>query len=150
DDQGKSRLVKGLRITAQKMCNEGGFEIESLIGRFMRGNDEIASIISSADTQTRWLLSSPMREQLRRNDIDFTNLKRRPTTVYLILPAERMRTHSVWLRLVIVSALRAHYSPGGLSTLFILDEFAQLGHLGPIEDAFGLVRGYGIQVWPIL
>jgi type IV secretion system protein VirD4 len=32
----------------------------------------------------------------------------------------------------------------------MLDEFAQLGHLGPIEDAFGLVRGYGVQIWPVL
>ena len=61
-----------------------------------------------------------------------------------------MRTHSVWLRLVIVSALRALYTPGGLRTLFMLDEFAQLGHLAPIEDAFGLVRGYGVQLWPVL
>jgi type IV secretion system protein VirD4 len=61
-----------------------------------------------------------------------------------------MRTHSVWLRLVIVSALRSLYKPGGLRTLFMLDEFAQLGHLGPVEDAFGLVRGYGVQLWPVL
>jgi type IV secretion system protein VirD4 len=68
----------------------------------------------------------------------------------VILPAERMRTHSVWLRLVVASALRALYTPGGLPVLFMMDEFAQLGHLGPIEDAFGLVRGYGVQLWPIL
>jgi type IV secretory pathway TraG/TraD family ATPase VirD4 len=61
-----------------------------------------------------------------------------------------MRTHAVWLRLVIVSALRAMYRPGGLKTLFMLDEFAQLGHLGPIEEALALVRGFGIQLWPVL
>ena len=62
--------------------------------------------------------------------LDFADLKRRPITVYIVLPAERMRTHSVWLRLVIVSALRALYKPGGLRTLFMLDEFAQLGQRG--------------------
>jgi type IV secretion system protein VirD4 len=91
-----------------------------------------------------------MRADLARDGINFADLKQRPITVYVVLPAERMRTHSVWLRLVIVTALRSLYRPGGLSTLFILDEFAQLGHLGPIEDAFGLVRGYGVQLWPIL
>jgi hypothetical protein len=54
--------------------------------------------------------------------VDFSKLKEKPTTVYVILPAERMRTHSVWLRLVIVSALRALYRPGGLRTLFLIDE----------------------------
>lgn len=147
---GKSRLLKGLRITAARMAASGGFEIESLIGRFLRDSDEIASIQSTADRQTNWMLSPLMRESMAKNDIDFGALKDRPITVYLILPAERMRTHSVWLRLVIVSALRSLYRPGGVKTLFLLDEFAQLGHLGPIEDAFGLVRGYGVQLWPVL
>lgn len=150
DARGNKRPVKGFELTCTRMCDEGGFEIESLISRFMRDSDEIASVKSTADRQTWWMLSSPMRKNLARNDIDFTSLKREPKTVYVILPAERMRTHSVWLRLVIVSALRALYSPGGVGTLFLLDEFAQLGHLAPIEDAFGLVRGYGVQIWPIL
>jgi type IV secretion system protein VirD4 len=150
DDQGKSRLVAGLRITAGRMAAKGGFEIESLIGRFLRETDEVASIQSTADRHTAWMLSPLMRANMAKNDIDFASLKERPVTVYLILPAERMRTHSVWLRLVIVSALRAMYRPGGLKTLFMLDEFAQLGHLGPIEEALALVRGFGIQLWPVL
>jgi type IV secretion system protein VirD4 len=147
---GKRHLVKGVRVTAARMIAEGGFEIASLISRFLRDTDEVASIQSTADRQTWWLLSKPMRDNLARNDIDFADLKKRPITVYVVLPAERMRTHSVWLRLVIVSALRSLYKPGGLRTLFLLDEFAQLGHLAPVEDAFGLVRGYGVQLWPIL
>ncbi len=150
DAKGKRRPIKGLRVTADRMCAQGGPEIESLVGRFLRATDEMASVQSTADTQTRWLLSRPIADNLARNDIDFADLKRRPMTVYLILPAERMRTHSIWLRLIVVSALRALYTMGGTPTLFILDEFAQLGHLGPVEDAFGLVRGYGVQIWPIL
>jgi type IV secretion system protein VirD4 len=149
-DPKTGKPVRGLQHTAALLALHGGFEIESLVGRFARDSNEVASIQSTADTQTRWLLSPPMRESLATNDVDFRKLKHRPTTVYLILPAERMRTHSVWLRLVIVSALRALYTPGGLKTLFMLDEFAQLGHLPQIEDAFGLVRGYGVQIWPIL
>jgi len=150
DQDGNRRQVAGLRITAGRMAAKGGFEIESLISRFLRDTDEIASIQSTADRHTAWMLSPLMRENMAKNDIDFATLKERPTTVYLILPAERMRTHAVWLRLVIVSALRAMYLPGGIKTLFMLDEFAQLGHLGPIEEALALVRGFGIQLWPVL
>ncbi|HEY2068131.1 MAG TPA: type IV secretory system conjugative DNA transfer family protein [Rhizomicrobium sp.] len=142
--------IAGLKATAQRMCIAGGYEIESLVGRFLRETDEIASIQSTADRHTAWMLSPLMRANMEKNDIDFATLKERPVTVYLILPAERMRTHSVWLRLVIVSALRSLYKPGGLKTLFVLDEFAQLGHLAPMEDAFGLVRGFGVQLWPVL
>jgi len=34
--------------------------------------------------------------------------------------------------------------------LFLLDEFAALGRLEPVERAFGLMAGYGLQLWPIL
>jgi type IV secretion system protein VirD4 len=50
------------------------------------------------------------------------------------------------LRLVVVSALRALYRPGGLRTLLLIDEMPALGHLAPLEDAFGLVRGYKVQI----
>ena len=34
--------------------------------------------------------------------------------------------------------------------LYLLDEFAALGHLAPVERAMGLMAGYGVQLWPIL
>jgi type IV secretion system protein VirD4 len=34
--------------------------------------------------------------------------------------------------------------------LFLLDEFAALGHLAPVERATGLMADYGVQLWPIL
>ena len=61
-----------------------------------------------------------------------------------------MSEHGVWLRLVITAALRSLYPPGGVPVLFMLDEVAQLGHLGPIEDALGQARGYGMALWPVL
>ncbi|WP_426422557.1 type IV secretory system conjugative DNA transfer family protein [Bradyrhizobium genosp. A] len=141
------RLVEGLRYTATQMVADGGYEIASLVGRFSgRDTNEMASVRSTADTQTRWLLSKPMRDDLRKNGVDFRGLKDKPTTVYVILPAERMRTHSTWLRLVVVSALRSLYRAGGLRTLLMIDEMPALGHLGPLEDAFGLVRGYKVQI----
>jgi type IV secretion system protein VirD4 len=146
DGKQRERQKGGLTVTAADMVAEGGYEIASLAGRFTERTNELTSIRSTADTQTRWILSEPMREDLKKSGVDFAKLKEKPTTVYVILPAERMRTHSVWLRLVIVSALRALYRPGGLRTLFLIDEMPALGHLAPLEDAFGLVRGYKVQI----
>jgi type IV secretion system protein VirD4 len=147
---GKPHLVRGLRVTAARMCAEGGFEIESLIGRFVRGTDEMASIQSTADTQTRFLLTPQLRADLAGGAIDFTRLRNRPTTIYIILPQEHMETHAAYLRLVIASALRALYRPGGVPVLFMLDEFAHLGRLQPIETALGLAAGFGVQLMPVL
>ena len=38
----------------------------------------------------------------------------------------------------------------GHPVLFVLDEFAVLGHMETIEKAAGLMAGYGIKLWPIL
>jgi type IV secretion system protein VirD4 len=147
---GKQRLVRGLRFTAALMCATGGPLVESLISRFLNDTDEMSSIRSTADTQTRWLLSEPIRADMAKPGIDFASLKREPTTVYVILPAERLETHSVWLRVVVSTALRALYRPGGVPVLLVLDEAAHLGRLQPVESALGLVRGYGVRLLLVL
>lgn len=38
----------------------------------------------------------------------------------------------------------------GHSVLFILDEFASLGHMEMLEKAAGLMAGYGVKLWPIV
>jgi type IV secretion system protein VirD4 len=90
-----------------------------------------------------------MASDLGRNGVDFRMLKQKPCTVYVVLPAERLREHSIWLRLVITSALRSLYSPRGVPVLFMLDEFAQLGRLEVIERNMALMRGYGVKLWTI-
>jgi type IV secretion system protein VirD4 len=164
NDPKNKDLVRGLRSSARQIveaCGErdergdlkikAGYEIASLLGRFTRKSKELASVQSAADTQTRWLLSRRIRDDLNKESgINFRNIRNTPTTVFVILPAERMRTHSVWLRLVVVSVLRAMYNAGGLRTLLLIDELAALGHLAPLEDAFGLVRGYGVQIVGVL
>jgi type IV secretion system protein VirD4 len=76
------------------------------------------------------------------------------TTVYLILPADRLESYANYLRLVVTSALRTLLRSPPSSTLppvlFMLDEFAQLGYLPPIENAMGIARGFGVQLWPFL
>ena len=153
-------LMYGLRASARQIVDEcektdehgelkikAGYEIASLLGRFTRKSKELASVQSTADTQTRWLLSKRIRDDLNKaGGINFRDVRDTPTTVFVILPAERMRTHSVWLRLVVVSVLRAMYNADGLRSVLLIDELAALGHLGPLEDAFGLVRGFGVQI----
>ena len=70
-----------------------------------------------------------------------------------MLPPDRLSTYARWLRLVLSRSLtdmaRAHEKPAA-PVLYLLDEFAALGRLDPIERAMGLMAGYGLQLWPIL
>jgi type IV secretion system protein VirD4 len=93
---------------------------------------------------------------LSRADFSFGELRNGVATVFLVLPPDRLATHARWLRLLVTQALaelartpRAGDEIGG-QVLFLLDEFAALGRLEPIERAYGLMAGYGVQLWAIL
>ena len=149
----RGMLTGDLASFAARMVATGDFQLASLGARFIEDNRTNQSIIATAATATRWLLSEPIRASLGKNGIDWSRLKGpRPLTVYVILDADKLETFSVWLRLVVVSALNALYRQGGggLRTLFLLSEFAQLGRLEAIRSALGQGRGYGVQLWPVL
>jgi type IV secretion system protein VirD4 len=124
-------------------------------GRFREitpDNKELNSILSTALTQTRWLDSRPVKADLARGNYDFSRMKEEPTTVYLILPARRLGTHSTWLRLMIASILRPLMTDTRQSkvpVLLMLDEFAQLGHLPVIENTMAMMRGFGVKLWSV-
>lgn len=74
-----------------------------------------------------------------------------PCTLFIILPGRYIAAYARFFRLIVVSALDQLTSiPGGVRTLFMLDEFAQLGHLSSIENAVALARGYNVQIWPFI
>ena len=58
------------------MVASGDFQLASRAGRFTQDNKTIDGIKSTADTQTQWLLSAPMRADLAKNGIDFAALKK--------------------------------------------------------------------------
>ncbi|HVB79264.1 MAG TPA: type IV secretory system conjugative DNA transfer family protein [Candidatus Binataceae bacterium] len=115
-------------------------------------NRELFSILSTAQTQTGWLDSLPIQFDLSKGVTDFGRMKDAPTTVYLILPPRYLATHSTWLRLMVTSVLQPlmrSVRPAAVPVLFMLDEFAQLGHLAVIENNLALMREYGVKLWPV-
>jgi len=144
----------GLFKTILDMLESGYPALQSKAGRFTQATREIHAIVSTAITQTRFLDSPPVRRDLAQGTFDFADMKREIVSVFMVLPADRLQTHANLLRLVVTSALRALLQSPPSETLppvlFLLDEFAQLGYLPPIENAMGIARGFGIQLWPFL
>jgi len=91
-------------------------------------------------------------------------LRHELTSVFIVLPPDRLDVYARWLRLIISQGLQdiardAQNAPEALTgaqepqngaVLFLLDEFASLGRLAAVERAMGLMAGYGVQLWPIL
>jgi type IV secretion system protein VirD4 len=131
--------------------------IRQPIGRFKDAEArDISSAINTAITQTAFLDDPALSDvttggTLTGSDFDLMQLKRKPTTVYLILPGRYMDAYARFLRLIITSAIDQLTSePGGYPVLFVLDEFARLEHLPAVSNAFGFAAGFNVQLWPFL
>ncbi len=124
---------------------------------------EMHSVLSTALTQTRWLDSIPVaRDLASKNKIDFSIMKEKPVTVYIMLPARRLGTHSAWLRLTfasIVQKLMKDTRRAKVPICLLCDEFAAMaGGVSPMEKGDGfpiisrnapLFRGFSIKLWTI-
>ena len=134
---------------------------------------EAASVLSNAQRHTHFLDSPRIARVMARSDFHFSDLRHRITSIFLVLPPNRLDAYSRWLRLLVSQALQdiardaeVSATPAGPQnpqiaaqrpverlnrpTLFMLDEFAALGRLEAVERAMGLMAGYGLQLWPIL
>jgi len=162
--------LKALLELMQDSDAAGGL-IARAANRFLgKADREAASVLSNAQRHTHFLDSPRIAKCLARSDFAFSDLRHRITSVFLVLPPNRMDAYSRWLRLLVSQALqdiaRDAERPQGASesrperprasnptlgpALFLLDEFAALGRLEAVERAMGLMAGYGLQLWPIL
>jgi type IV secretion system protein VirD4 len=113
---------------------------------------EMSSILSTAREQTAFLDSPAMARVLQDSSLRLRAIKRKPTTVYLCLPAARLATHFRWLRVAVnltLAALEDAYVPPA-PVLLLLEEFAVLGHMDSIEKAAGQLAGFGVKLWAVL
>lgn len=113
-----------------------------------------ASVFAALQAQTHFLDSPRIRANLARSDFRFEDLKAAPTTVYLVLPSDRLDTFGRWLRLMIQQAITVNARniarKPAKPILFLLDEMPALGRLAMVEQAYGLMAGFGMQLWGIV
>ena len=123
-------------------------------GRRSGPNDEMLSVLATANAQTRPL--DDLSAVFARHDFDLRDISEDsvPTTIYLILPATKIPTHARWLRLFVyqlIAALeRKPIARDRLPLWLILEEFAALGHMRSVEAAAGYFAGFGVKLWTIL
>ena len=132
-------------------------EMVARLGEFTkhRGDDrENNGVRRLAKVYTNWMGSAPMQRSLEGGTFDPTMMKKTPTTVYLVVPTKQLTKKAVWLRMMITSLLMplldsAEIKAGQVPVLFMLDEFAQLGHMEIIKETYAALRGYGVKLWTI-
>lgn len=143
-------------LVSTRMATSPNVLVRSAANRFKQKTErELASVISTAQQNTHFLESPKLKTSLEKSSFDFADLKNddAPISVYIVLPADRLNTHGRWLRLIVSMAITAMVRGGNKPkrpALFTLDEFAALGKLAIVEQAFGLMAGFGMQIHAIL
>ena len=142
-----------LLTVMQASDGAGGLIARAANRHVSKSHREAAGVLSAAQRHTHFLDSPRIAQVVAGSDFAFADLKENVATVFLILPPDRLNTYSRWLRLLVAQAInelaRSPAKPPR-PVLLLLDEFAALGRLQPVERAMGLMAGYGLQLWPIL
>lgn len=142
-------------LLAEMMANDALENFISGGARAMaeKSERELASVVSVARKNLKFLDYDSMRDVLSGHDFELEDLKRRGVTVYLVLPAMRMATCSQWLRLFVNQTLaafeRVREKPA-IPALMVLDEFPVLGYMKELETAIGQIAGLGLRIHTIL
>ncbi|MGR3616076.1 MAG: type IV secretory system conjugative DNA transfer family protein [Paracoccaceae bacterium] len=138
-----------------RMLNSRYHIVASTGARCLQKDEKLLSnVMASAQAQTHFLDSTRIQESLSHSDFQFEDLKKKPMTIYLVLPADRLNIFGRWLRLLIQQAITVNARNIDVQpdkpVLFILDEMAALGRLTMVEQAYGLMAGFGLQLWGIV
>jgi type IV secretion system protein VirD4 len=141
-----------------KVVNRFGGALSAIGNRFLATPlSERGSIFSTAAAQTDFLSSLPLQAISLRSDFALSALRRseRPTTIYLCLPVGRTQSHFRWLRMIVQLACLALEQMGPYPRdkppiLFMMEEFATLGHMEIMERAAAYFPSFGVKLWAVL
>jgi hypothetical protein len=115
--------------------------------------------LNMARRATLWLDEPKIKATLEGKSFALSDLKQGSLSLYLVLPPDMIASYAGFLRLFVKTALRTMGQelaehPGKEKRqrrcLFMLDEFYSLGKLSDVTQAVGLMRGYGVQLWPFV
>ncbi|MCJ2097469.1 type IV secretory system conjugative DNA transfer family protein [Methylobacterium sp. E-046] len=139
----------------ERMKAQGDLIAASANAMINRPPNERQSVLSTCEVHTAFLEGPSMQRVLRTSNFRLEDLKSERVTVYLSLPATKLSTHGRWLRMMVALAMdameRTGPAPAGKPpVLFVLDEFAALGHMETVESAAGQIASFGVKLWPIV
>lgn len=111
---------------------------------------ERSGVRSAAIRHTAFLDDPQIIQTLCASDFSLHDLKRKPMTLYVIMPPAKLSAYKRFMRCFVglsLAAVTDVTEKPPYKVVFFLDEFAQLGHMQAIEDAISLVRGYHVAFW---
>jgi type IV secretion system protein VirD4 len=145
----KDFTQKYLTLMAASEAYDGA--IKEMAAPFIDLADETYSgVMSNLSENTRFLSDPQVKASTAKSSFSMEELVNRKTTVYVVIPTERMETQKTWLRLIVAAAMHAFKRPkkrreSGHRCLFLIDEFASLGHVDDLPRDIATMGGFGVD-----
>ncbi|EIP3317324.1 type IV secretory system conjugative DNA transfer family protein [Salmonella enterica] len=139
-----------LLLAMEENKRGGGIPVRAVNSLLATPEKERGSILSTVRRHLDFLDDTRIVASLARSDLNLADLKRKPMTVYLVMPPSRLEANKRYIRAFVgqcLAAITASNEKPAFKVAFLLDEFAQLGRMQAVEDAISLVRGYGAAFW---
>lgn len=116
-----------------------------------RDSREFGNVLETARTTMTWLDSPLMAANTVSSTFTMKDLKREKATLYVVLPAGKMRTYATWLRLIFNAAFDAMQDLSipkpETPAMFLMDEFPLLGPMERFEAAAGEAAKFGVKLF---
>lgn len=143
-------LIADMAINIDPVNGDAVRTASNSILKLMAAGDKTFGSIMATLIQCTDFLKSPALQQSMKSGFDPAELSEGNTIVYVVIPVDKLQSHSRWLRLIVTTCMRAVVRKPKNRVCFLLDEFAALGYLPEIENALSTYAGFNLTVWPIL
>ena len=113
------------------------------------GDNERGSFVTTLATGLSWVNNPALRPILMKSTFSMKSIKQKRDSLFLVIPFEQIREHSRFVRTLVSMGLIACREPAEHKhkTLFLLDEFPQLGSFIPIKEGLVTLRSREVKIW---
>lgn len=128
-----------------------GGAIKEMVSQYLDlAHETYSGIMSNLTEATKFISDPQLKAATSESSFDMGQLVAYPTTVYFIIPPDRMDTQRTWLRLMVTAAThtykRAKPEHRGIHRcLFMIDEFPALGRMPDMPRDIATMAGYGVD-----
>jgi type IV secretion system protein VirD4 len=109
-----------------------------------------SGIMANLAETSRFLSDPQIKTATAKSSFSMEDLVAGNTTVYVVIPPDRIDTQKTWLRLVIAAATHSMKRPktvrrSGRRCLFLIDEFPALGRVEDLPRDIATISGFGVD-----
>jgi type IV secretory pathway TraG/TraD family ATPase VirD4 len=125
--------------------------IKEMVSQYIDLADETyGGIMANLAENTKFLSDPRIKAATASSSFSMRTLLDVPTTVYLVIPHDRIQTHATWLRLIIAASMQGIKSRDKSIAphnrcMFLIDEFGSIGRIDDIPRDIALMSGYGLD-----